>query len=156
MAFDRESGISMAYWLNHMALILFLVNTVACAPTYKKVLAKDDDKFSSSAASVGADLITNRHLNNFRMCVIRSKKVDPSSLSRAKMTVEFLISPAGRASSVFVKTHKFRSSTFAGCVERIIYWIRFPPSTYSKSVQLQFQLDEDKPVVAQKIDQTAF
>ncbi len=93
------------------------------------------------------DMVSKRHLSNFKLCVQRSKLVDDSSLRGKPLDVVFTIEPGGRADQVKIVSPVFKGSAFASCVQRILTWIRFPdPGAHSRQVRLRIYLDEDQPL----------
>jgi len=93
------------------------------------------------------DMVSKRHLSNFKLCVQRSKLVDDSALFGKPLDVVFTIEPGGRAEQVKIVSPAFRGSAFASCIQRILTWIHFPdPGEHARQVRLRIYLDEDQPL----------
>jgi len=93
------------------------------------------------------DLVSRRHLSNFKLCVQRSKLVDDSGLAGKPMDLAFSINPKGEATNVRMLSPVFAGTAFASCIQRILTWIRFPsPGEEAHQVRLRLYLDEDKPL----------
>ncbi len=93
------------------------------------------------------DLVSRRHLSNFKLCVQRSQLVDDASLSGKPMDLAFSITPKGEATNVRMLSPRFAGSAFSSCVQRILTWIRFPsPGDDSRQVRLRLYLNEEQPL----------
>jgi hypothetical protein len=93
------------------------------------------------------DLVSRRHLSNFKLCVQRSRLVDEGGLVGYPMDVVFSLSEDGRASSVKLLSPRFQGTAFAACIMRILTWIRFAPThEESHQVRLRLYLDEASPL----------
>lgn len=93
------------------------------------------------------DLVSRRHLSNFRLCVQRSQLVDDAGLSDKPMDLAFTISPEGEAANVRMLSPRFAGTAFASCISRILTWIRFPsPGDNARQVRLRLYLNEEKPL----------
>jgi hypothetical protein len=93
------------------------------------------------------DMVSKRHLSNFKLCVQRSKLVDDSALFGKPLDVVFTIGSGGQADQVKIVSPAFKGSAFASCIQRILTWIRFPdPGEHSRQVRLRIYLDEEQPL----------
>ena len=97
------------------------------------------------------DLVSRRHVSNFKLCVQRSKLVDDAALSGKAMDLVFTITPEGRAKYVKLVSQNFQGTAFASCSMRILNWIVFPDFRGdSRQVRLRLMLDESNPVPGAK------
>ncbi len=134
-----------------VGLVLYVFAIAGCAG--KQPVLRTDEAIPSSVAELdeATDLVSRRHVSNFKLCVQRSKLVDDSDLESHPMLLVFTIKPDGKAEHVKIISEQFKGSAFASCVKRILTWIYFPTQgDESRQVRLQLWLDEDDPLHLKK------
>ena len=105
---------------------------------------------SADGKNSGLQLITRRHLSNFKLCAQRSLAAGDVALKGHEMIVAFSVARDGQARYVTVLSQEFQGSAYAQCVQRILRWVKFPnPPGDGQTLELVLVLDEEQPLVGQ-------
>lgn len=132
--------------LGHVALAVWLSVWAGC--TSQPVL-RSFEAVPAGAEELdeGTNLVTRRHLSNFKLCVQRSRLVDGTGLEGHPLDLVFSLTPSGQAAQVKLLSARFEGTAFASCVMRILTWIRFSSTrSESRQVRLRLYLDEKNPL----------
>lgn len=124
-----------------LSLVSFAVLSTGCAASQQIQLAKPRIEIAPEYQQA-IEIVTQRHLNNFKLCVIRH---ETSSLMKETLETDFTISPQGKALEVEILSPEFRMTDLGLCIERTINWIQFPRMKGDyKQVRLSLALDRKK------------
>ncbi len=140
---------SVSRIVNKVMIASFICFIGAAGCTSKQPILRTNEAIPSAVAELdeATDLVSRRHVSNFKLCVQRSNLVDDSDLKKYPMLLVFTINPDGKASHVKIISKNFKGSAFASCVKRILTWIYFPNHEEDpRQVRLQLWLDEDDPL----------